>query len=160
MDRFSSTALTPFIEPLVHALGLDLEEIEVTRAGRRSIVRVLVDVDGGVNLDQIADLTHAISARIDTEPAFGEQAFTLEVSSPGVDRPLTLPRHWRRNIGRLVSITDAGGNKRQGRILSVDESSATVDFDGSNEAIAFDQVRKARIEVEFTKFSGSEEAED
>ena len=156
MDRFSASALLPHIEPLVHAMGLDLEEIEVSRAGRRSVVRVLVDVDGGVTLDQIADLTHEISARIDSEPAFGEQAFTLEVSSPGVDRPLTLPRHWRRNIGRLVSITDTEGTKRQGRITAADESGASVDFNGATETFTFDQVQKARIEIEFTKHGEGE----
>lgn len=158
MDRFSSSALAPHIEPLVHAMGLDLEEIEVSRAGRRSVVRVLVDVDGGVTLDQIADLTQEISARIDTDSAFGDQAFTLEVSSPGVERPLTLPRHWRRNIGRLVSITDGEGAKRVGRITATSETHARIDFDGSVEEIAFTDVRRARIEVEFRRAADEDES--
>lgn len=157
MDRFSSSALRPHVEPLVHALGLDLEEIEVSRAGRRSIVRVLVDVDGGVTLDQIADLTQEISAHIDTDPAFGDQAFTLEVSSPGVDRPLTLPRHWRRNIGRLVSITDADGAKIQGRITNASDDAAVVEVNGVATTVSYDQVHKARIEIEFTKIRDEEE---
>jgi ribosome maturation factor RimP len=151
MDRFSSATLRPHIEPLVHAMGLDLEEIEVSRAGRRSVVRIIVDVDGGISLDQIADLTHAVSERIDAEPDFGDQAFTLEVSSPGVDRPLTLPRHWRRNIGRLVSITDEAGVKVQGRILSADESGATVEIKGAPTTFEYAAVKKARIEIEFKR---------
>lgn len=154
---FSASALRPHIEPLVLAMGMDLEDLEVSRAGRRSVVRVLVDIDGGVSLDQIADLTQRISAAIDHEPAFGDQAFTLEVSSPGVDRPLTLPRHWRRNIGRLVTVTDAEGSKRTGRIVAVDDTAAQVDFDGRHDSVGFDQVRKARIEVEFTRFAEEEE---
>lgn len=151
MDRFTSATLRPHIEPLVDAMGLDLEEIEVSRAGRRSVVRILVDVDGGISLDQIADLTQQVSARIDTEPDFGDQAFTLEVSSPGVDRPLTLPRHWRRNVGRLVAVTDEAGAKTEGRIVSADETSAVVDINGTPTTVDYATVKKARIEVEFKR---------
>src|SRR3954451_18646502 len=94
----------------VEALGLDLEAVDLSKAGKRSVLRVAVDKDGGVDMDDIAEATKAVSAVLDDSPLMGEQAFTLEVSSPGIDRPLTLPRHWRRNVTRLVKVhlTDGG----------------------------------------------------
>lgn len=151
MDRFTSAALTPLIQPLVHALGLDLEAIEVSRAGRRSVVRVIADVDGGISLDQIAQLTREISAKIDADPGFGDEAFTLEVTSPGVDRPLTAPRHWRRNIGRLVSVTSAEGEKTTGRIVAADETGSDIDVAGVVNRVDFASVRRATIEIEFNR---------
>ena len=86
----------------------------VSRAGRRHVVRVIVDADGGINLDAVADVSRAVSAALDAaEEAGGDilaGEYQLEVSSPGVDRPLTLPRHWRRNVGRLVKVTVRGGS--------------------------------------------------
>ena len=86
----------------IEALGLDLEAVDLSRAGKRSVLRVAVDKDGGVDLDDIAAATGEVSRVLDDSDVMGQSPYTLEVSSPGVDRPLTLPRHWRRNAGRLV----------------------------------------------------------
>lgn len=144
--------ITQKIEPVVRASGLDLEEIELTPAGRRTILRVILDGDR-MSLDDVAAVSREISSLIDSDPVFGEQAMTLEVTSRGVDRPLTLARHWRRNQGRLVSVTLAEGEKFVGRILSSDESSAVVNVDGAERSISFADVTKARIEVEFKDLS-------
>ena len=85
-----------FEEPLA-SLGLDLEAIELSKAGKRSVLRVAVDQDGGVTLDDVADATKKISELLDSSDVMGNPPYALEVSSPGVGRPLTLPRHWRRN---------------------------------------------------------------
>jgi ribosome maturation factor RimP len=151
MDRFSSAALTPHIEPLVMALGLDLEEIEVSRAGRRSVVRIIVDKDGGISLDEVASLTREVSKAIDADPAFGDQPFTLEVTSPGVDRPLTAPRHWRRNIGRLITITSASGEKILGRITSAADESVDLDVRGTVQTFLYTGIKRAQIEIEFNR---------
>ncbi len=82
-------------------MNMDLEGIRVTAAGRRQVLRVVVDADGGVSLDDIALASRELSVKLDNSAEMGEQPYTLEVSSPGVDRPLTQPRHWRRAIGRL-----------------------------------------------------------
>ena len=95
-------------DPLLPA-GLDVEAVELTPAGSRRLLRVAVDKDGGVTLDDIADATREVSRVLDDTDAMGEQPYTLEVTSPGVDRPLTLPRHWRRNQDRLVKVTLADG---------------------------------------------------
>lgn len=144
--------ITQKIEPVVRASGLDLEEIELTPAGRRTILRVILDGDR-MSLDDVAAVSREISSLIDSDPVFGEQAMTLEVTSRGVDRPLTLARHWRRNQGRLVSVTLAEGEKFVGRILSSEESSAVVNVDGAERSISFADVTKARIEVEFKDLS-------
>src|SRR5258708_2926532 len=92
------------IEPAVAALGMDLENVRITSAGRRRLLRVVVDADGGVTLDDIALVSQELSATLDRAAAMGEMSYTLEVSSPGVDRPLTEPKHWRRAAGRLVTV--------------------------------------------------------
>ena len=89
------------VDPL-QAMGLDVEAVEVTPAGKRRVLRVAVDKDGGVTLDDVADATREVSRVLDESDVMGEMPYTLEVTSRGVDRPLTLPRHWRRNEDRLV----------------------------------------------------------
>ncbi len=101
--------LLDLLAPVVAAAGYDLEDVTVTAAGRRSLVRVIVDADEGVDLDGVADVSRAVSNALDDGDAFAGP-FVLEVSSPGVDRPLTEPRHWRRARGRLVTV--AGGRRR------------------------------------------------
>ena len=91
------------LEPAVAAMGMDLEDVRITSAGRRRLLRIVVDADGGVSLDDIALVSRELSATLDRAAAMGEASYTLEVSSPGVDRPLTEPKHWRRAVGRMVT---------------------------------------------------------
>ena len=100
--------LVAVLEPVAAAAGMDLESLKIGAAGRRRLLRVVVDADGGVGLDEMADISRDLSARLDATGAMGEAPYTLEVSSPGVDRPLTLPRHWRRAVGRLVRVPLSG----------------------------------------------------
>ena len=137
-------------EPLA-ASGLDVEAIELTPAGRRRLLRVAVDKDGGVTMDDVADATKAVSQLLDESDVLGESPYTLEVTSPGTDRPLTLPRHWRRNHARLVKVTTTDGANLTGRVRDSDEKSATLDVDGAERVIAFDEVAKARIQIEFNR---------
>jgi ribosome maturation factor RimP len=109
-DSAAETArLTQVLEPVVQAAGLDLESVRVAAAGRRRLLRVVVDADGGPGLDDIANVSRSLSAELDNSGVMGEIAYTLEVSSPGVDRPLTAERHWRRAQGRLVRVPLAPG---------------------------------------------------
>jgi ribosome maturation factor RimP len=137
-------------EPLA-AAGLDVEAIELTPAGRRRLLRVAVDKDGGVTMDDIADATRQVSALLDASDVMGEQPYTLEVTSPGTDRPLTLPRHWRRNHSRLVKVTTKDGATVTGRVRSSDEDGATLDVDGTERVLAYSDVAKARIQIEFNR---------
>jgi ribosome maturation factor RimP len=126
----ATVRLVGWIEPVVGSAGYDLEELVVTPAGRRSIVRVVVDRDEGVTLDDIADVSRAVSEVLDqNDDGMGRTPYVLEVSSPGVDRPLTEPRHWRRNTGRLVAVAvGPAGSADQvtGRITAVDDSGVTL----------------------------------
>jgi ribosome maturation factor RimP len=155
-NRLDTTAtrdrLVEALRPAIEGAGLDLEAIEVTPAGRRRLVRVVVDKDGGVTLDDIADTTRLVSKRLDgDDDVMGETSYTLEVTSPGTDRPLTAVRHWRRNIGRLVKVTRHQGDPLTGRIVEVGEASARLDVDGASHDVDYAEIRKARIEVEFNR---------
>lgn len=133
------------------ALGLDLEAVELTPAGKRRVLRVAVDQDGGVTLDDIAAATRAVSDLLDDSDLMGEAAYTLEVTSRGVDRPLTEPRHWRRNRDRLVKVTLSDGSQVTGRVGSSDDTGVTLDVSGAARHLAYDDVTKALVQIEFNR---------
>ncbi|MFL6107436.1 MAG: ribosome maturation factor RimP [Marmoricola sp.] len=143
--------LAAVLAPPLESLGLDLEGVDLSKAGKRSVLRVAVDKDGGVDMDDIAEATKAVSAVLDESDLMGNGAFTLEVSSPGVERPLTLPRHWRRNATRLVKVDLVDGGELTGRILSAEDEAADLDVDGEQRTLAFSEVAKARIQIEFKR---------
>lgn len=148
--------LRALLTPAIATLGLDLEGISVTTAGRRRLLRITVDGDGGISLDQVAQVSHTVSETLDASELMGEQPYVLEVSSPGVDRPLTEPRHWRRATGRLVRANLADGSEVMGRVLVVDETGAVLDFVGGDRRVSFTEVTRARIEVEFSRSEGTD----
>ena len=147
--------LLAVLEKPLATSGLDLEGVEISQAGRRSLVRVLVDQDGGVTLDDIADATRVVSDVLDQTDVLGESPYTLEVTSPGIGRPLTLPRHWRRNVDRLVKVTTTSGDTWTGRVVSADEEHATLDVDDTVREISYADVAKARVEIEFNRRKNS-----
>jgi ribosome maturation factor RimP len=152
-DQTRSRIAEVLTEPLA-ATGLDVEAIDLTPAGKRRLLRVAVDKDGGVTLDDIAEATKEVSRVLDGpegSDVMGEQPYTLEVTSPGTDRPLTHPRHWRRNQGRLVKATLADGRTVTGRITDSDDTRAVIDVDGNRDEIAFVDVKKAKIQIEFNR---------
>jgi ribosome maturation factor RimP len=151
--------LAEVLAPAVAPLGLELEAVELANAGRRRLLRVIVDADAdagtsGLTLDRLADATRAVSQALDDADAMGEQPYTLEVTSPGVDRPLTLPRHWRRNVGRKVAVTTADQTRRTGRIRAVGETSVTLDVGGTEVEMRYDDIAKALVQVEFNRKEG------
>jgi ribosome maturation factor RimP len=140
------------------ALGLDVEAVELTPAGKRRILRIAVDGDEGVTLDDVADATKKVSEVLDATDVMGEHPYTLEVTSRGVDRPLTLPRHWRRNADRLVKVTTTDGQTVTGRIVGSSDDAATLDVDGGRREIAYAEVAKALVQVEFNRPSADKES--
>lgn len=132
-------------------LGIDVEAVEITPAGKRRVLRVAVDKDGGITLDDVAAATKVIDAAVERSDVMGEQPFTLEVTSRGVDRPLTLPRHWRRNQGRLVKAALADGSTLTGRIEASDEGTVTLRVDGAQKVLALADVTKALVQIEFNR---------
>ncbi|MBD8869080.1 ribosome maturation factor RimP [Nocardioides sp. MJB4] len=142
------------VDPLA-TLGLDVEAVEITPAGKRRVLRVAVDKDGGVTLDDVADATRAVSGVLDDSDVMGEHPYTLEVTSRGADRPLTLPRHWRRNVDRLVKVTLADGDELTGRITATGEDAATVTVDDVDRQVAYADVARARVQVELNRKGGT-----
>ncbi|MGW0197824.1 ribosome maturation factor RimP [Nonomuraea sp. NPDC003201] len=143
--------LMKLLEPVVSAEGLDLEDITVTQAGKRRLLRVIVDRDGGVSLDDVADVSQAVSTALDDDDSMGQTAYTLEVSSPGVDRPLTEPRHWRRAAKRLVKAEMRDGTVVEGRILAADEAGVDLDVEGAARRLDYEDLTRGRVQVEFRR---------
>jgi ribosome maturation factor RimP len=137
-------------DPL-RAMGLDIEAVDITPAGKRRILRVAVDKDGGVTLDEVAEATREVNRALDDSEVMGEQPYTLEVTSRGVDRPLTLERHWRRNASRLVKVTLTDGESVTGRIVEAAAESVTLDVGGDRREVAYAEVGKALVQVEFNR---------
>ena len=157
--------LMELLGPVIISQGFDLEDISVTSAGRRSLIRVIVDGDDGIDLDAVADVSRAVSDVLDNsgDDADGGAAFAgpyvLEVSSPGVDRPLTEPRHWRRATGHLVK-TQSGDRPITGRIVSADEQQVTLRDDHGDTDYSYSELGAGRIEVEFSRPGQSAEEAD
>jgi ribosome maturation factor RimP len=154
----SRARLVQLLTPAVESTGHDLEDVTVVAAGRRRVVRVVVDSDGGVTLDDVAEVARAVSDLLDAaeadEPELLGGAYVLEVSSPGVDRPLTAPRHWRRNTGRLVQATLADGSTVTGRVVSGasgDGTEVVLDIEGTERTLLLAEIRSGSVQVEFTK---------
>jgi ribosome maturation factor RimP len=144
-----SNILEPVVADAVAAAGFDLEALDVTVAGRRRLVKVVVDADDGVDLDAVAEASRAVSAALDAHDAILGGPYTLEVTSPGLDRPLTRPRHWRRAKFRLVSAKLADGTSITGRVGNAGDASVIMLVDGELRQVAYDDVAHAVVEVEF-----------
>jgi len=141
--------LAGLIQPVVAAAGMDLESVRVSVAGKRRLLRIVVDSDEGITLDDTADVSHEISALLDSANVMGEVPYTLEVSSPGVDRPLTEPRHWRRARRRLVKVKVAGEATIVGRVLAASDDGVTLDTDGVRRDLGYSALGPGTVQVEF-----------
>lgn len=143
--------LESLLAECVAGSGLDLEAVELTPAGKRRVLRVAVDQDGGVSLDDVAEVARMVAAALDASDVMGAQPYTLEVTSRGTDRPLTLPRHWRRNADRLVKVSLGDEETFEGRITTSDELSAHLETDSGPRQVVFADVTKAKIQVELNR---------
>ncbi len=140
-----SAAITPALE----ALGFYLEDVTITSAGRRSMLTIIVDGDTHLSLDQVTSATKAIGEIVESIQSLGETPFTLEVTSPGLDRPLTKVRHWQKNINRLVKVIMQDGSEVKGRINEVNQASSVV----GEKKVNYSDMKRATLEVEFKQVS-------
>ena len=142
------------VEPILAEYKLELDALDVTPVGKRSVLRITVDGEGpdgrGPLLDDIAEASQAVSAALDASAVMGERAYTLELSSRGVSKPLTELKHFRRNTGRLVKLWLAE-SEVTGRIVGVDADAVVVDVDGTQSTYLLDEVRKAVIQIEMNR---------
>jgi ribosome maturation factor RimP len=141
--------LTPIVAESVGALGLDLDCLDVSSAGRRRQVKVVVDAEDGVDLDLLAQASRTVSATLDQHDELLAGPYTLEVTSPGIDRPLTQPRHWRRARLRLVRFHRHDGGQFTGRVGAADEHGVRVLVDGALRRVQYRDIAKAVVEIEF-----------
>ncbi|MCX4996263.1 ribosome maturation factor RimP [Streptomyces longwoodensis] len=163
MSTTQSERLRELLEPLVTSQGLDLEEVAVDSVGRKRVLRVVVDSDAGPDMDQIADVSRALSAKLDETDAMGDGEYDLEVGTPGAERPLSEHRHYVRATGRLVKFQLAEGGDLVARILTVDDEGLDVEVPGvkgrraTGRRLAFPEIAKARVQVEFNRKDKKEE---
>lgn len=163
MSTTQSERLRELLDPLVTSQGLDLEEIEVESVGRKRVLRVVVDSDEGADLDAIADVSRALSAKLDETDAMGEGEYTLEVGTPGAERELKEHRHYVRATDRLVKFQLADGDDLIARILNVEADGLDVEVPGvkgrkpTARRLAFEDIAKARVQVEFNRKDKKEE---
>src|ERR1700728_4367614 len=148
--------LAGLIKPVVTAAGMDLELVRVIVAGRRRLLRIVVDSDHGVSLDDAADVSRDISVLLDAHNALGDVPYTLEVSSPGVDRPLTEPRHWRRARGRLVRVKVTGEGPVEGRLLAADADGVTLGLPGGERRFPYADMGAGSVQLEFGRIPDAE----
>ena len=141
--------ISELISPPLTAAGFFLEDIQVASPGKHRIITVIVDGETSLNLDQVTIATRLVSELLDTATYMGEQPFTLEVTSPGVDRPLTLPRHWRKNIDRKVRIVFLDGTDTTGRIKSASDTEVTLIEPQAQYLLS--TIKRAVVEIEFSK---------
>ncbi len=161
-----SRAVQTLLTSVVGGSGLVVEDVAITPAGKRRLVRVLVDRDAPVDdtelpdsqspieplsLDEVAEATRLVSDALDESDAMGEAPYVLEVSSPGTDRPLALPRHFRRNVGRLVAITTADGATVDGRIVAAGTDDVRIETGDGSVTVAYADCTRARVELEFNR---------
>jgi ribosome maturation factor RimP len=147
--------IAPAVEAVVVAHGLELYDVELTGPNRSRSLRVLVDRAGGVDLETITGVSEALSRVLDADPTLAQACpgrYTLEVSSPGLERRLRTPAHFRRAVGGTVSIktsTGDGGLRRRGRLVAADDTGVDVEFDTGPEHLAYVDIAQARTVFEW-----------
>jgi len=144
--------LIELIGPVITKAGFVLEEITVTPVGKRRLVVVVIDrEESNPSLDEVTVVSKEVSAILDNYSQMGEVPFTLEVTTPGIDKPLVMPRHWKKNIGRLVKITPKQGEKYVARIKGYADDQVTLELKNEILILTLSDVAKAQIEVEFNR---------
>ena len=147
--------IAPAIDAVVVAHGLELYDVDLAGPHRSRSLRVLVDREGGVDLETISAVSDALSRALDTDPTLAEVCpgrYTLEVSSPGLERRLRTPAHFRRALDGTVSIktsTGDAGLRRRGRLVAADDDGIDVEFDTGREHLAYGDIAQARTVFEW-----------
>ena len=152
MNMTLASNLTELLNPAVTRAGFVLEEVSVTPVGKRRLISVVVDCENrNPSLDEVTVVSKEVSSILDTYSLLGEMPFTLEVTTPGIDRPLTELRHWKKNLGRLVKITPNTGEKYVARIKEVLPREVVLELKNQESKVHFSDIARAQIEVEFNR---------
>lgn len=150
--------LVHLLEPVLAEAGLDLEELDITSDGNRRVLRLIVDADGGVDLDTIGEVSRTVSEALDNvddnAEVMGSQPYVLEVTSPGAERPLTRRRHWQRSVGRLVQAKLTAGGQVKGRVVAADDSGVTLDHGDRTHVYSYEELGDGQVQVELRRGRG------
>jgi ribosome maturation factor RimP len=150
--------ISEHITPALQKAGYFLEDVNLVSPGQHRIVTVIVDGESALNLDQVTVASKLVSELLDEATFMGETPFTLEVTSPGIDRPLTLPRHFAKNVDRLLKVTKTDGVVVAGRILANTDSDLTLSVtekkDVKEVVISLGDIKRAQVEIEFNRKEG------
>ncbi|MEI9907672.1 MAG: ribosome maturation factor RimP [Actinomycetota bacterium] len=152
-------AVHEVLSPYVSGAGFFLEDVSITSAGKKRNITCVIDGETDLSMDEIATISKGIGEILDTAPFLGETPFTLEVTSPGIDRPLTLQRHWNKNIDRLAKAVMVNGEVINGRIDTVHDESVCLIISGKvakKIEVPFAEIKRATIEIEFNRKSTAE----
>jgi ribosome maturation factor RimP len=139
------------VAPVIEGLRLELVDLELLGSGSRTVLRIYVDEKGGVDLERCADASRAVSDVLDRKDPIGSR-YTLQVSSPGIDRPLRTERDFIRNVGRNVAVTVEVNGIRQkidGRIVDAVDGTIKLDVSGQISRISLESILLAKLTVEF-----------
>ncbi|MGH2530548.1 MAG: ribosome maturation factor RimP [Actinomycetota bacterium] len=140
------------VRPVVEWAGLELWEVTYRKEAGRMVLRVTVDRDGGIDVDTISEMSERLSRRLDLED-FGRGRYQLEVSSPGLERPLRLPRHFQRSVGEQVKVKTvepiAGSKIHSGALVSADAEAIVIATDGGELRVPYANVASARTVFEW-----------
>ena len=155
MNMTVQSSITQLITPAVTSAGFFLEEVQIANPGHHRIVTCIIDGTAPLNLDQVTEISRVISALLDEATFMDDSEFTLEVSSPGLDRPLTQERHWKKNLTRLIKVTSNDGSELIGRLKEYDDVKATlvdnIKGRAKTHVVAFADMKRAVVEVEFNR---------
>ena len=147
--------IAQLFEPALHQADYFLEDINIATPGQHRIITIIVDGESALNLDQVTVATKLISELLDEAAFMGESPFTLEVTSPGIDRPLTLPRHFIKNLTRLIKVTKNDGEVITGRATQATDSELTLEVAVKKETIetviSYSDIKRATVEIEFNR---------
>ena len=139
-------------EPVLSSLGLELVDIEVVGSGRARTLRLTVDRDGGIDLDTLAEANRPVLDALDAVDALSGP-YTLELSSPGLERPLRRPAEFRRFVGTTVSVKShdavAGARRHRGLLVEADDGGIDLDVDGEHRRFSYDAIASARTVFEW-----------
>ena len=153
--------ISELITPALQKAGYFLEDVNLVSPGQHRIVTVIVDGETGLNLDQVTVASKLVSELLDEASFMGETPFTLEGTSPGIDRPLTLPRHFAKNVDRLLKVTKNDGVVLTGRIRSNTQDDVTLEITEKKEVkevvISLAEIKRAMVEIEFNRKDGEKE---
>lgn len=143
-DEALREAIAGLADPIVRAAGTDLEAIELRGQRGSRLVRIVVDRDGGVDVDLITALSRDLGDALDAGDLV-EGRYTLEVSSPGATRPLRTGRDFDRNRGRPVRVSRLGQPELTGTVITADDRAVTLEVDGEHLAVPLDEVDHGRV---------------